>query len=349
MPGSLVRSVILDGAAELAAARGVRAATLARRVGLPLAALRDPDLLVPAAAVLRFFELAATACRMPDWGLTLARGGRLAAVLGPMWVLLRNARNVRQMCDELADNFDLYTDAALVGVEQAPKGGVLLSWSTTAGQHVGEVQMAEFAMCVFAKEIRTHLRPDWMPSAVLFRHAPPRGSLASHRAAFGSDPHFNQDRNALLLDRATLDAPLKRRGSAARALASHVVRFGEEQLHSGANAQLAHHVEAVVRSLMPYAPCTVEEVSRALDVAPRTLQLRLKRQGTSLTQVREAVRADLAAKYLRHSSLSATAIAELLGYADPTSFSRSFRRWNGECLRKTRSADPAKATPTRSA
>jgi AraC-like DNA-binding protein len=88
---------------------------------------------------------------------------------------------------------------------------------------------------------------------------------------------------------------------------------------------------------MPYAPCTVEEVSRALDIAPRTLQLRLKRQGTSLTQVRDAVRADLAAKYLRHSDLSATAIAEMLGYADPTSLSRSFRRWNGESLRKTRS------------
>lgn len=338
MAGYLIRSVILDGATELLRSKGVRAAPLARRAGLPGAALSDPDLLVSAAGVLRFFEIAAEASRLPTWGLTLARGGRLAAVLGPLWVLLRNARNVRQMCAELADNFDLYTDAALVGVEPVNRGGALLTWSTTVGQHDSEVQMAEFALCVFAKEIRGHLHPGWMPSAVLFRHAQPPGGLALHRAAFGADIRFNQDRNALLLDRAALEAPLKGRGSAARALANRVVRLDEKQ----SDKQLAHNVEAVVRSLMPYAPCTIEEVSQALDLAPRTLQLRLQRQGTNFTRVRDAVRADLASKYLRYSELSATAIAEILGYTDPTSFSRSFRRWNGKSVREVRAGRAGK-------
>ena len=332
MAGYLIRSAILDGATELMRSRGVRSAPVARRAGLPGAALKDPDLLVSAAAVLRFFQLAAEACRMPTWGLTMAQGGRLATVLGPMWLLLRNARSIRQMCDELAENFDLYTDAAVVGVDPVAGGGALLNWSTTTGQHDSEVQMAEFALCVFAKEIRTHLHPRWMPSAVLFRHARPAGGLALHRAVFGNDVRFNQDRNALLLDRATLDAPMKGRGAAARALANRVIRLDGER----PGKHLPNHVEAVVRSLMPYAPCTIEDVSNALDVAPRTLQLRLKQEQTSFTRIRDAVRADLASKYLRYSELSASAIAEILGYADLTSFSRSFRRWNGQNLRKVR-------------
>lgn len=331
MAGSLIRSAILDGAAELIRAHGARPAPIARRAGLPSAALSDPDLLVPAAAVLRFFEDAATACRLPTWGLSMARGARLAAVIGPLWILLRNARTVDQLCEELADNFDLYSDAAMVSVERV-KDGALLSWTTTIGQHESELQMAEFALSVFASEIRSHLHRGWTPSAVLFRHATPAGSLALHRAAFGSDLRFNQERNSLLLDRATLDAPLKARGSAARALANRVVRLEEGR----PDRQVARSVEAVVRALMPYAPCTIGEVSRALDLASRTLQLRLKAEHTSFTQVRDAVRADLASKYLRYSDLGAAQIAEILGYTDPTSFSRSFRRWNGQSLRAQR-------------
>ena len=328
--GSLIRSAILDGAADLIRGHGLRPSLIARRAGLPSAALDDPDLLVPAAAVLRFFELAAQSCRMPTWGLSMARGARLAAVIGPLWVLLRNARTIGQMCEELAENFDLYSDAALVSVERI-EGGALLSWTTTVG-HDGEMQMAEFAMSVLCSEIRTHLTRDWKPTAVLFRHARPAGHLALHRASFCDDLRFNQERNALLLSNETLDTPLKARGSAARALASRVVRLEEDR----PGKRLASSVEAVVRALMPYAPCTIDAVSQALDLAPRTLQVRLQQEGTSFTLVRDAVRADLAAKYLRYSELSAAQIAEILGYADPTSFSRSFRRWNGKSLRELR-------------
>ena len=331
MAGSLIRSAILDGAVDLIRAHGGQPAQIARCAGLPNAALRDPDLLVQSAAVLRFFEAAAAACRMPTWGLSMARGARLAAMIGPLWLLLRNAPTVGQMCEELADNFDLYSDAALVSVERL-QGGALLSWTTTVGQHESEVQMAEFALGVLASEIRTHLDRHWMPSAVLFRHAKPSGSLALHHATFGSDLRFNQDGNSLLLTDETLDKPLRARGSAARALSSRVVRL--EELRPG--KQLTRNVEAVVRSLMPYAPCTIGEVSQALDLVPRTLQARLQQQGTSFTRIRDGVRADLASKYLRYSALSAAQIADILGYADPTSFSRSFRRWNGQSLRELR-------------
>lgn len=332
MAGPLIRSAILEGASDLLRAHGVRPAQLASRVGLPVAALRDSDLLVHGSAVIQFFELAAEACRLRTWGLAMAQGARLATLIGPLWVLLRNARTVGQLCAELADNFDLYTHAALVSVERAPPW-TLVSWSSTTTHHDSELQMAEFALSVIASELRSYLHRHWMPTAVLFRHAKPKGSLALHRAAFGEDLRFNQDRNALLLDAATIETPIRSRSATARALASRLI-----VLEAGrGKRRFARDVEAVVRSLIPYAPCTLGEVSRALDVAPRTLQLRLADERTSFTRIHDAVRADLAAKYLRHSDLSAAQISEILGYATPTSFSRSFRRWHGQSLRRQRS------------
>ena len=331
MAGSLIRSAILDGAADLIRSHRANPEQIALSTGLPVAALNDSDLLVRASAVLRFYEAAAGACRLRTWGLSMARGARLAAVIGPLWILLRNARTIGQLCDELADNFDLYSDAAMVNVERV-SDGALLSWTTTIGQTESELQMAEFALSVFASDIRSHLHRDWTPKAALFRHARPSSSLALHRAAFGCDLRFNQECNALLLDNVTLESPLKARSSAARALAGRVVRLEE----GPPGKHVARGVEAVVRSLMPYAPCTLSEVSRALDVAPRTLQLRLNQERTSFIQIRDAVRADLARKYLHHSDLSAAQVAEILGYTDATSFSRSFRRWNGQSMRSYR-------------
>jgi AraC-like DNA-binding protein len=41
------------------------------------------------------------------------------------------------------------------------------------------------------------------------------------------------------------------------------------------------------------------------------------------------VRRDLAGKYLANPRYSITEISYLLGFSEPSSFARSFRRWNG--------------------
>lgn len=320
------------GAAELMAAHDVRPGPIARAAGLPLRALSDPHLLVPAIAVVRLFELAAAQCRLRTWSLQLAQDAPLAPIIGPLWILLRNARTIEEMCREFADNFDLFSGSAMLGLERTD-GGMFLSWSLTAGQSESEVQTAEFSLAHIVKEIQARTRRDWYPETVMFRHMRPAGRLRIHRDAFGPDIRFNQDRNALFLNHESLDTPLLHaRGSTARALAGRFARFEEDP----PGRSVSRNVEIVVRALLPYGPCTVQGVSQALDVAPRTLQKHLKGEGTVFLKVRDAVRADLASRYLRHSELSITQIAEILGYSDATSLSRSYRRWHGRSAREAR-------------
>lgn len=332
MAGNLIRSAILMGAAELMAAHDVRPGAIARAAGLPVRALSDPHLLVPGIAVIRLFELAAEQCGLRTWSLQLAREAPLASIVGPLWILLRNARTVEEMCREFADNFDLFSGTAMLGLEPT-EGGMFFSWSLTAGQEVSEVQIAEFSLAHIVKGIQARTRRDWYPEAVLFRHKRPAGRLQIHRETFGPDVRFNQDHNALFLSRQSLDTPLLRaRASTARALAGRFARMTE----GAPSRSVSRNVEIIVRALLPYGPCTVQGVSQALDIAPRTLQKYLKLEGNAFLKIRDAVRADLASKYLGHSELSVTEIAEILGYSDPTSLSRSYRRWHGRSARETR-------------
>lgn len=331
MAGHLIHSVILQGASALIRAHGRKPAPIARASGVPVAALDDPELMIPARAVLRFFERAAQVCGNRNWGLELAAHARLAAIIGPLWILLRNARTVQEMCEDMAGNFDLYSHAALMSFQPLRGGAGLMSWSTRAGVTDSEVQMAEFALSLFCAEIRTHCTPDWMPQAVLFRHAAP-ARLHLHRQRFGDDLRFDQNHNGLLLDAATLARPLQARAVRARSLVRGVLRMHEETGEAGA----AHRVERILRALMPFAPCALRDVALAMGLPERTLQAQLQREGQGFQAIKDGVRADLALKYLQHSRMSAGQIADVLGYTDPTSFSRSFRRWHGQSARRAR-------------
>lgn len=330
MAGALVRSIILGGAAAKIRASGKLPAAIARRAGIPVAALEDPDLLVSGRAVMRFFEVAARACRNRNWGLELALDARFAAIVGPLWVLLRNARTVRELCQDMARHYDLYTSAALMSWEPAVHGGVL-GWSPASGQVENDVQVAEFALGVILNEIRLHGPPGWSPPAVWFRHEAP-ADLRLHRRVFGPHLHFNGNANAFEIDDPMLQRPLHDGVARSRALVLGLLRQQEDV----AATPVVLQVESVVRALLPFSRCTIAEVGRALGLPARTLQARLGRAQTSFRAIKDAVRRDLAIKYARHSEMSATQIAGLLGYVELASFSRSFRRWEGEGFRRRR-------------
>jgi AraC-like DNA-binding protein len=83
-------------------------------------------------------------------------------------------------------------------------------------------------------------------------------------------------------------------------------------------------------------PLSLDECAARLGVSPRTLRRRLEGRGMSYQGIVDDVRAGLARSYLESSRLSVETIAERLGFSEPTSFSRAFRRWTGMSPREFR-------------
>ena len=337
MAGPLIRSVIMSGAADKIRQYGRKPGPIARKAGIPMAALSDPDLLVSGRAVMTFFELVAKTCQRRTFGLEMSAGAHLGAVIGPLWVLLRNAVTVEQMCVDLAKHFDLYSNAAVMAYVPTQSGG-LLHWSAATGSGESEVQMAEFAIATILGEIRRHGPPGWTPPGVHFRHEAP-SDLRLHRRVFGTHLHFNDEHNSIELDAAILTRPHSAGEPHVRSLARQVLRDDEDSPVTPIELQ----VEGLIRVLLPYGSCSADTVSQALGLSTRTLQLHLNQAGHSFRSIKDAVRADLAQKYLQHSGLNVTQVAARLGYVDPTSLSRSYRRWHGNSVRGRRSVLKADA------
>lgn len=68
----------------------------------------------------------------------------------------------------------------------------------------------------------------------------------------------------------------------------------------------------------------------------RTLQRQLKQHDTSYKDLLEEVRSDIARRYLRESSGSLTALADMLCYSDLSTLSTAFRQQHGVSPREWR-------------
>lgn len=92
--------------------------------------------------------------------------------------------------------------------------------------------------------------------------------------------------------------------------------------------------KALVQQVMAATPGDSRPSVAALAVltstSERTLRRRLQAEGTSYREVRAAALAEQARELLRDPALPITRIAERLGYADLSSFSQAFKRWQGQ-------------------
>ena len=64
-------------------------------------------------------------------------------------------------------------------------------------------------------------------------------------------------------------------------------------------------------------------------MSERSLQRRLEAEGTRFAALVDAVRKDLALRYLADPRLALGEVAYLLGFAEPSPFHRAFKRWTG--------------------
>lgn len=75
---------------------------------------------------------------------------------------------------------------------------------------------------------------------------------------------------------------------------------------------------------------SLRDAATRLAVSERTLHRRLADEGTTLTAVVDAARFRKACHLLAQRRMTVDAIAFAVGFSDPSSFSRAFKRWSGQ-------------------
>jgi AraC-like DNA-binding protein len=142
----------------------------------------------------------------------------------------------------------------------------------------------------------------------------------------GSRVSFECERNCLTFVRADIvDQLLTGNDELARINDEQV----ETYLASFLAVSTAREVVGKIVERLPDGPPSQKQIAGALHVSNRTLQRKLKDEGTSFIDLLQDTRLQLAEKYLAQPQRSIVEVAYLLGFSEPSTFSRAFKRWTG--------------------
>jgi AraC-like DNA-binding protein len=326
---SYLPSVVLTGAAALLEVLGARPELVATGAGLPELALRSADVPIRCGQVLRFLSLAAEVTRCRNFGLRLAEYQGLA-VLGPILVMMHGTRTIGEAMETLAEFYVLHTSMSSVRAVRDEQG-MVLTYDLGNASSPGEIQAIELGLANGTRYLRSICGTAWRPVVVQFRHAAP-ADWTMHKRTFGPSVYFDQDRNAIVLDRDTVMRPVTQlRRTAHRVLEAHL-RTERAQM----GALWVVNTQTIIRALLPFADSSLNAIARALATSPRSLQRRLFEAGTTFDELRDQVRQDLAVKHVQQSNLRLTEISEMLGYSQQSAFSRAVKRVRGVTPRQLR-------------
>lgn len=116
-----------------------------------------------------------------------------------------------------------------------------------------------------------------------------------------------------------------------------------ESLEQNRPQRLEEKLRLLLTRTLATGDYSVKRMAAALDLHPRSLQLRLKEEGTSYSQVLQKTREDISCRKLQQSNIGITDLALQLGYAEVAIFSRHFKQWTGYSPRAWRKQHQARS------
>ena len=303
---------------------GVPAQSLYQAVALDPAVLSDPDQRIPFAQLVSLYEAAALLTGDDAFGLHLGENIDLK-VFDVLGYVAMNSPTIGEALERVARYHSIWQDGALLTLE-VNDSRATISYSYLDPSITQYRQDSELTLAAVAAVGRLVTNSDWAPLEVRFAHAEPVDA-SEHTRIFRAPVRFGADSCQLILDTSTLALPIDKADPVLRAVLD---RHAEELLLKRPRPDsIGDRVRSLIRDELNGGDPSLERIAHRLGLSARTLQRRLREQGTSHQEVLDQMRKDLAMKYLREPQMAVCEVAYLLGFSESSALHRAFKRWTG--------------------
>jgi len=336
MENYLIRASALEGVQSAIEDLGGNAEFILQRAGLE-ELVKDHQAWFSYYKFLLFLEDAARTTHCPHFGLHLSyyQG---ANILGPVGFVIQQAPDLRTALRELSTHLAQHNQGALVslGVEE---GIAQWRFSCRLEGHAPTVQQNDLVAGIGLNLMRMLSGSSWSPSAIYIPHAAPQNSKP-YRERFDCPLIFDWEALVVCFDPAILDRQIDQANPELhRVLEQHLWHMQREYPDD-----YCGQIKYLINQTLTTGDCSVERVANYLAQNKRTLQRKLKTNGTTYQQLLDDVRFDIAKRYLRESNGSLTALSDMLCYANLSNFSAAFRQRHGVSPRDWKKQQPLRAS-----
>jgi len=190
------------------------------------------------------------------------------------------------------------------------------------------------ALALITKMCRLVNGDQFRLHAVNFRHEEPR-DIKPYFEYFACQLNFGQADNQLLVPLSLADEPLVGANPELAVLNDQVVI---RRLASIDRADIVARVQSAIVEQLPNGSISDDSVADALHMSVRTMHRKLTDVNSNFRSLLVEIRQNLAEQYILDNSLTLTEISLLLGFSEPSSFSRAFKNWTGTAPSEARQA-----------
>ena len=302
---------------------GVSVADVFRDAGLAPDTVSSPDVRYPYARMQVMWKLAVERTGDPCFGLAVAEHFKPQAFhgLGFMWLSSDTLFDALQRLVKYQRMISTVADITLEETGDSVRLNVDIHRSSVDIEYAS----LDAAVGVFVNLCRMATCETFNPVRLTMKR--PRPDCSDRfEALFRSPVEFGADSNALYFDPVALREPLPGANpELARAndqvVIDYLGRFDREHLSMQVRSRLIE--------LLPDKQPAQKDIASSLNISVRNLQRRLHAEGVSFKHLLDETRKDLATQYIQDSHRRIGEITYLLGFSEPSNFTRAFRRWTG--------------------
>ena len=336
MSDGKVRIAPLLGLPRLLSNRGADPDVVIRDAGLEPALFRDPENAVDFAAVGRLLSHAAAVSRNPYLGLELCH--RLGLdVLGAVGRAIRFAPDLDTALRTLILHFHLHDRGAVPSLWKS-HDSAMFGYTLYCPDVPGVDQVYDAALVIARNVLSELVGKEWKMTEVRLFREPPQ-DLELFRRYFGARVRYGTERAGIAFPATMLARPLP--GANPSAFADALRDLEEEQSRSEANT-FSDNIRRLLHRMFVDGSGSdgieLRAIAQFFALHPRTLNRRLRAEGTTFNALLAKTRYDLARQLLRDTHLRTADIAFLLGYSETASFGHAFHRWSGTTASRWRSS-----------
>ena len=326
-----LRKLLAHAADELA----IDHAALLDELAIDPAALADPDHRVPIATLHAAWN--AVVARVPRAdGAVLGAERYAVGDYGLVGFVVMTSATLDEACDHFVRYIGLWTDEPrFTRAGATVRASYRHEFADSPGKRLG----TEAAFTEIVQSARLLTQRRIAPRAVRFTHQAP-ADVSAHAAFFGVDVTFGAAENALELHAEDLALPLPRADAQLGAFLRDAANKALAQRDVAAEESMLDRARAIIAEELARGVPAIDVVARRLATSSRTLRRRLEEHGTSFRELLDATRAELARSYVRDRKMALAEVAFMLGFSEPSTFHRAFKRWTKMTPAAWRSARP---------
>ncbi|MFJ4542331.1 AraC family transcriptional regulator [Pseudomonas sp. NPDC088885] len=313
-------------------AQGIDAAPLLSEAGISRCHLHDPDQRIALPAMSAFWRAARRISADECFGLQVAQHSYPTDFHG-LFFAAQSSSTVIEALQRGVRYAPVITTSAAMSLVRGPHTTRMV-YGVADGAEVEQIATEASIACAVRFTRQTWVDLPIVHGVRLARPAP-QDPLRWTRL-LGCPIRFDAGENAIEYSNRWLDAPLT---TANHAVAQGLDGVLNDYLERQRRLNLPERVRAAIIRYLPLGEVQQSRVADELGMSVRNLHRHLLKHDSSFKALLDDCRRQLAFSYLRQTDCSINEICYRLGFNEPSSFNRAFRRWTGESPGKWRRDD----------